>query len=131
MGGRGSFLNVNNNNFIFKEGGQTYLTVAEIGKDIKIIKKITGSVKAPEFSHTESRIYAVLQKHKIKHIAFYNENHEQIKCIDFNHSHKGLIPHVHYNLNHDGYFSSLSEDDKVLVKEINDFLEKGNKRYGK
>lgn len=28
-------------------------------------------------------------------------------------------------------FNSLSEDDKVLTKEINDFLEKGNKRYGK
>ena len=50
------------NYFAFKEGGQTYFSVGMIGDNIKVLERPGTSVKAPEYSHTENRIYAIMQK---------------------------------------------------------------------
>lgn len=115
MGGRGSFVNVNSGNFAFREDGQTYFAIGMIGDNIKVLERPGTSVKAPEYSHTENRIYAVMQKGELKHIAFYNDKHELTKSIDFLHSHDGKQPHVHYDVYHKGKVTSpTSEDQKII-----------------
>lgn len=101
MGGRGSFVDVKTGNFAFKDGGQTYYVVGQVG-DIEILERPNQNVKAPEFSHTANRIYAVIQNGNLKHLAFYDENHGQIRCVDFEHVHgwNDVKPHVHINLEH-------------------------------
>ena len=47
-------------NFHFKEGGQNYHSVGEVD-EIQVIIQDSGSVKAPEYSHTASRSYAIVQ----------------------------------------------------------------------
>ena len=55
MGSRGSFKNVSAGDFSFVEGGKTYLSIGSFD-NVKILIKESGSVKAPEFSHTKWRI---------------------------------------------------------------------------
>lgn len=43
-------------NFHFKEGGQNYHSVGEVD-EIQVIIQDSGSVKAPEYSHTANRSY--------------------------------------------------------------------------
>lgn len=133
MGGRGSFVDVNTNNFVFKDGGQTYFTIGMVG-DIKILERPGISVKAPEISHTKNRIYAIVQKGELKHLAFYDDNHNQFKCIDFGHKHgwNHVSPHVHFNLQHinNEAGTSPSQSDLLLVKKVNEWL-KQNYKEGK
>ena len=100
MGSRGSFIDVNSGDFVFRENGQTYFSIGE-KFGVKVLVRPNTSVKAPEYSHTEDRIYAIVQNGELKHLTFYDQNHKQVESIDFGHTHKGLVPHVHYNLNHD------------------------------
>lgn len=123
MGGRGSFVSVNSGNFAFREGGQTYFSIATIGDNIKILERPNHSVKAPEYSHTDNRIYAILQKGELKHIAFYNEKHELIKSIDFLHYHDNKKPHVHYDVYHEGNVTSPTIDDESIISQVRKWLE--------
>lgn len=117
MGGRGAFLNVNTGNFTFVENGRRYVTLGEID-GIQIIKMNSKNVKAPEYSHSPNRIYVTVKDNQIKHISFYDESHKQVKVIDFNHSHMGLQPHIHYNLDHSDKGISLTKDDYDLIEKI-------------
>lgn len=122
MGSRGAFVNVSTGDFSFIDGTgknqQTYKTIDEIDS-VKIIVQDKGqSVKAPEYSHTANRKYAVIQEGKLKHLAFYDENHVLIKVIDFGHVHDNKKPHVHYNSMHLGESDSPSEQDWKLIKKI-------------
>ena len=94
MGSRGAFENVDLGNFHFKEGGQNYHSVGEVD-GIQVIIQDSGSVKAPEFSHTANRSYAIVQNGKLKHLTFYDETHSQVVSIDLMHQHHGLMPHKH------------------------------------
>ncbi len=67
---------------------------------MKVIIQDSSNVKAPEFSHTAGRIYAVVKDGALKHLAFYDENHKQSVSIDLLHSHKGVKPHRHVYLSH-------------------------------
>jgi len=87
--------------------------------NVKVLVQTSGAVKAPEYSHSANRIYAIIQNGQLKHIAFYDKNHNQVKSIDLMHKHNGLIPHVHYNLKHganDG--KPLTSEDIKLIKKI-------------
>ena len=121
MGSRGAFISVDRGDFNFVENGKRYETIGEID-EVKVIIKPEGSVKAPEFSHTSNRIYAIIQKGELKHLAFYNENHKQIKCIDFGHRHgtNKVKPHVHFNLVHDNneLGTPPSKSDWELINRI-------------
>ena len=103
MGSRGAFVDVNIEDFTFIDGGQNYYSIGTLSSDnnVKILIQNRGSVKAPEFSHTDGRIYAIVQDGKLKHIVYYDSTHKQHICIDLLHPHKGVQPHVHINLNHD------------------------------
>lgn len=57
---------------------------------VKVIVRDKGSVKAPEFSHTANRIYAVVQDGKLKHL----------------------------NLDHSDSGIPLSAEEEKLVKKI-------------
>lgn len=72
-----------------------------------------GSVKAPEYSHTKNRVYAIVQQGMLKHVAFYDENHNQMKIIDLLHAHgsQKLQPHIHYHIDH-------SDDGRMLIEKI-------------
>ena len=118
MGGRGSFVNVNSGNFAFKEGGQTYFSVGMIGDNIKVLERPGTSVKAPEYSHTENRIYAIMQKGELKHIAFYNEKHELVKSIDFQHYHDGMKPHVHHDVYHEGAVTPMTASEQHVYEQV-------------
>lgn len=91
---RGAFVDVNIGDFTFVAGGQQYLSIGMSG-EVKVLVQTKGAVKAPDFSHTENRIYAVVQDGKLKHIAYYDEMHRQAVIIDLLHEHKGVQPHRH------------------------------------
>jgi|SRR5574344_1063340 hypothetical protein len=122
MGGRGSFINVFSGDFAFKEGGQTYFSIGSIGDNIKVLERPGTSVKAPEYSHTKNRVYVIMQKGELKHIAFYNESHELIKSIDFMHQHNGIQPHVHFDILHQGNVSLPSLEDQSIIRQVDNWI---------
>ncbi len=117
MGSRSSFRNVNTGNFSFVEDGQTYCSIGEFD-NVKILVKSSGSVKAPEFSHTENRIYAIVQNGSLKHLAYYDENHRQSISIDLMHSHRGIRPHKHLYLDHSDNGIPISREEDALITEV-------------
>ena len=114
MGSRGAFVSVNTGNFNFVEGGQHYFTVGEY-EGVKVLIQKEGSVKAPEYSHTENSIYAVIQDGQLKHITYYDENHNQIESIDLNHAHHGVQPHRHFNLDHSDEGIPITKEQEQLI----------------
>ena len=102
MGSRGSFVDISSGNFTFVEGEQHYksLGILSSNPNVKIIVQDSSNVKAPEYSHTKGRIYAVVKDGALKHLAYYDENHNQAVSIDFLHPHKGVQPHRHEYLSH-------------------------------
>lgn len=99
MGSRGAFVDVNLGDFTFKEGGQWYQSIGLSG-DVKVLIQTKGSVKAPEYSHTANRIYAIVQDGTLKHLAYYDENHNQAVSIDLQHYHGLVKPHRHVYMSH-------------------------------
>ena len=99
MGARGAFVDVNIEDFTFVEGGQHYQSIGMSG-EVKVLIQTKGGVKAPEFSHTPNRVYAVVQDGKLKHIAYYDDKHKQAVSIDLLHEHKGVKPHRHEYMSH-------------------------------
>ena len=75
MGSRGAFINVDLNNFDFKLGGKHYKTIGVLksNSNVRVIEQDSTRVKAPEFSHTPGRIYAVIKNGRLKHLAYYRE----------------------------------------------------------
>ncbi len=117
MGGRGSFETVDEGKFNFTEGGQTFHSIGEVD-GVKVLVRDKGAVKAPEYSHTAGRTYAIVQNGKLKHVTFYDENHKQSVSIDLMHSHYGLTPHKHFNLDHSDKGIPLSKKEVQLVNKI-------------
>lgn len=99
MGARGAFVDVNMEDFTFVEGGQQYQSI-DMSGEVKVLIQTKGGVKAPEFSHTPNRVYAVVQDGKLKHIAYYDDKHKQAVSIDLLHEHKGVKPHRHEYMSH-------------------------------
>ena len=148
MGSRGAFINVNINNFSFTEGGQHYKTLGVLSNNsnVKVIVQDSNNVKAPEYSHTANRIYAVIKKGELKHLAYYDENHKQAISIDFSHAHKGIQPHRHIYLSHNkngysccycpklDYILDTSENINKYLKscrKIDIFPKKGTDKNGR
>uniref|UniRef100_I5AVI9 Uncharacterized protein n=1 Tax=Eubacterium cellulosolvens (strain ATCC 43171 / JCM 9499 / 6) TaxID=633697 RepID=I5AVI9_EUBC6 len=102
MGSRGAFEDVNMGNFAFKAGGQHYKSIGILSSNpnVKVIVQDSNNVKAPEYSHTAGRIYAVVKAGELKHLAYYDENHKQAVSIDLAHAHRGVQPHRHVYLSH-------------------------------
>lgn len=121
MGSRGAFIDVYKGDFSFVENGQCYETIGQI-EGVVVIKKTHGSVNAPEYSHSSNRIYAIIQKGKLKHLTFYDENHKQVRSIDFGHSHgkNRVMPHVHFNMVHNNNELGIppSKTDLKLIEKI-------------
>lgn len=119
MGSRGAFINIDQQDFRFKDGGKIYTTI-KLYKNIQILIQQKGSVKVPDFSHSSNAIYAILQNGEIKGIGIY-ENHEKVKSIDLKHQHTnddGEIfkeGHYHTDLFHSNIAFPLSKEDKELV----------------
>lgn len=122
MGSRGAFIDVDLNNFEFKSGGKHYRTlgVLKSNGNVRLIEQDSTRVKAPEYSHTPGRIYAVIKNGKLKHLAYYDENHNQAVCIDFEHDHGGVQPHRHVYLKHDKNAPGVppTADEQVLIQQI-------------
>lgn len=117
MGGRGAFANISERDFRFKEAGQQYHSIGNVD-GVKVLLKDSGSVKAPEISHSPNRIYATVQNGQLKHLTWYDENHNQSVSIDFLHPHNGVQPHKHYNLNHDDGGIPITEEELKLANKI-------------
>jgi len=79
-----------------------------------------GAVKAPEFSHTENRIYAITQKGALKHLTFYDEKHKQAVSIDLLHEHgkDRLKPHKHLYLDHSDNGIPISSKEMDMIRKI-------------
>ena len=116
MGSRGSFVDVSSGNYNFKAGGQHYksLGILSSNPNVKIIVQDSNNVKAPEYSHTANRIYAVVKNGELKHLAYYDENHKQAVSIDFLHPHKGVQPHRHEYLNHNKNSPGIPPNSKEI-----------------
>ncbi len=118
MGSRGAFISVERGDFNFVENGKRYDTIGIID-DIQILTMgNVKNVKAPEYSHSSNRIYVIVKNGQLKHIAFYDENHKQIKVIDLEHKHCGIKPHIHYNMDHSDRGIPLSKEDCDLINKI-------------
>ena len=102
MGSRGAFVDVNTGNFSFVQGGQHYMSLGSLSSNpnVKVIIQDSNAVKAPEYSHTPGRIYAVVKNGELKHLAYYDDAHKQAVSIDLAHDHKGVQPHRHVYLSH-------------------------------
>ena len=102
MGSRGAFEDVNNGNFTFKQGGQHYSSIGTLkdNPNVKILIQDSSNVKAPEYSHTPGRIYAIVKDGALKHLAYYDNDHKQAVSIDLLHDHGGVQPHRHVYLSH-------------------------------
>ncbi len=109
-------------NFTFKEGGQHYKSIGTLRGDsnVKVIIQDSNAVKAPEFSHTPGRVYAVVKDGQLKHVAYYDENHKQAVSIDLAHPHKGVQPHRHVYLSHNKNDPGIPPTDAetALIKKI-------------
>ena len=119
MGSRGAFVSVDTGNFSFVSNGQNYFSVGELSTNpnVKILLQARGSVKAPEFSHTEGRIYAIVQDGRLKHVTFYDDKHLQAVSIDLTIPHYRLLPHKHLYLDHDTALP-ISDAEKRLIEQI-------------
>lgn len=117
MGGRNAFIDVDTNNFEFKDGGKTFYKIDAYNNVDILIRKEKLPYKAPEYSKESEATYAIIQNGKIKHIAFY-KNHKQIKCIDLLHPHNQIEPHIHYNLDHTTGFSVNEKEDIQLINTL-------------
>ena len=100
MGSRGAFIDLES--FDFVDGGQHFHKIGELSTNhnVIIVYQDSDRVKAPEYSHTPGRIYAVVKNGTLKHLAYYDMKHLQAVCIDFCHDHRGVQPHRHVYLNH-------------------------------
>lgn len=125
MGSRGAFLNINSGDFRFICGGQIYNTIGfDKTNNVKYLIQTSGSIKAPDYSHSPNRIYAIFDnKGKIKTIGVY-ANHIKIKSIDLGHTHyeptlgKTLFAHCHTDLYHREPAKELDKSDWELVNSI-------------
>ena len=122
MGGRGSFVKVSSGDFNFVLNGQQYVSLGMVD-DVKVIEKVRGntkSVSAPVYSHTPGRIYATVKRGELKYLSFYDENHNQVKIIDFDHAHGGVKPHVHFNMDHSRNSPGVSPSasDWTIINKI-------------
>jgi len=122
MGSIGAFVSVSEGNFNFNNGGQHYksLGVLSSNPNVKVIIQDSNNVKAPEFSHTAGRVYAVVKDGRLKHLAFYDENHKQTVSIDFEHAHQGVMPHRHVNMSHNKNDPGIppTADEQILINKI-------------
>lgn len=122
MGSRGAFESVDLGNFAFKEGGQHYKSIGALSSDsnVKVIIQDSKNVKAPEYSHTPGRIYAVVKDGQLKHLAYYDDSHKQAVSIDFAHEHQGVQPHRHVYLDHDKNSPGVppTASEEALIKKI-------------
>lgn len=117
MGGRGAFEDVSAGNFQFVVNGQTYKSVGNVD-GVEILLRTRGAVKAPEYSHSPGRAYAIVQNGVLKHLTFYDNEHKQTVSIDLQHAHHGVQPHKHLNLDHSDVGIPISKEDAVLIKKI-------------
>lgn len=117
MGSRAAFKSAGGGDFTFVENGETYRTIGGFD-NLRVLIKEKGSVKAPEFSHTENRIYAVVQKGVLKHLVYYDEKHRQAVSIDLTHPHHGVQPHKHLYLDHSDKGIPISTEEQRLVERV-------------
>lgn len=119
MGSRGAFVDVDTGNFSFVSSGQNYFSVGTISTNpnVKVLVQAKGSVKAPEFSHTEGRVYAIVQEGRLKHVTYYDEKHNQAVSIDLTIPHDNKLPHKHLYLDHTTAYD-ISDDERELITKI-------------
>lgn len=122
MGSRGAFVNVDKGNFDFVTGGQHYKSLGTLSSNsnVKIIIQDSKNVKAPEYSHTPGRVYAVVKDGVLKHLAYYDQNHNQEVSIDLAHPHNGVMPHRHVHLKHGKNLPGVppKQNEKALINKI-------------
>lgn len=122
MGSRGAFVDVNTGDFTFKAGGQHYKSIGVLSTNpnVKVIVQDSSNVKAPEFSHTPGRIYAVVKDGALKHLAYYDEEHKQAVSIDLAHAHNGVHVHRHVYMSHNKNDPGVppTAAEKKLIKKI-------------
>lgn len=122
MGSRGAFVDVNTGDFSFKAGGQHYKAIGILSSNpnVKVIVQDSNNVKAPEYSHTAERIYAIVKDGQLKHLAYYDEKHNQAVAIDFAHAHQGVQPHRHTYLSHNKHDPGTppNSDEQALIRRI-------------
>lgn len=122
MGSRGAFVDVKTGKFDFVDNGQHYMSLGTLSSDsnVKILIQDSNNVKAPEYSHTPGRIYAIIKDGKLKHLAYYDNTHKQAVSIDFAHEHKGVKPHRHIYLSHNKKDPGVppTASEMKLIKKI-------------
>lgn len=124
MGSRGAFIDYVN--FEFTEGGQQYYKIGTLSSNpnVVVVYQNATRVKAPLFSHTPGRVYAIAKEGELKHLAYFDEKHDQAVCIDFCHTHEGVKPHRHVHLNHDKDLPGVSP-----TKEESELADKVRKEF--
>jgi hypothetical protein len=122
MGSRGAFVDVGKGVFDFVQGGQHYMSLGTLSgnPNVKVIIQDSNAVKAPEYSHTAGRIYAVVKNGELKHLAYYDDAHKQAVSIDLAHEHQGVKPHRHVYFSHNKDDPGIppTPEESALIKKI-------------
>lgn len=119
MGGRGASSGTS------KKGnpyGSQYKTLLVDG-NVKYISKKMSNAEALMETQTKGRVYALVNNSAVKSVIYFDNNLMRMKTIDLNHSHNGIMPHVHHGYFHNEFdgakgASKLNTKEQKLVDNI-------------
>ena len=118
MGGRGASSGTSNAG---NKYGTQYKTLLTSG-NISFVSKVNQHSETLMETATKGRVYALIDRGKVKSIIYNDKNNKRSKQIDLN-DHGGLTPHVHRGYFHNEYTSKnqptkLTTEEKSMVERV-------------
>ena len=120
MGGRGTNLNVNAYLSRSEKSQMSEFTNLGLYGNVRFLKTNAPNAQTPIFSHTPGRVYAIIDKGKVKDIGIYGKNHVNKTVIHLSNTKHGI--HEHQGIKHVGH-DPLSKSHKNLVNHVNKLFE--------
>lgn len=88
------------------------------------------SKSLPTMSAQPNSKYAIFNKDgSLKQIAYYGEDREILRQVDFDHSHKGKQPHAHDWINGKRIDSDLTDKDKDYKYRLEKWRKNTTRRF--
>lgn len=120
MGGRGASSGMSK---FGNPYGSQYHALLTVG-NIKFVEKNGRGSETLMETMTPGRVYAQIDRGKVKSIVYFDSNGKRTRQIDFA-SHRGMSPHVHHGYLHNEYSANgeptgLNQKEKKLVERVLD-----------
>ena len=118
MGGRGASSGMSRDGNPY---GSQYHALLTVG-NVKYVEKNSKSAETLMETMTNGRVYAVVDRGKVKSIVYFDDENKRRKQIDMN-EHDGITPHVHVGYYHNenspnGEPMRLSTKEKAMVDRV-------------